>query len=795
MADKKEMISELTNTAWSLLDEYNQEFENFNLSLEDAQKMAAFKIEQMRYGKEYKDYFWIIDQHPTMIMHPYKHELISSDLINYRDPNGIKVFVEATKIVAEKGEGFIEYMWQWKDDSTKIVQKLSYVKAYEPWGWIIGTGIYLEDVKQEIKILKNNLLRISLIITLIIVSILLYVIHQSLIIQNKKRDAESKLLLSRQKYKALVDASTEGTLMIINQSIIFSNLKFSKLIKYEPPEILTLEFEDIFNTQWNKLIDSFEDPGKSISMETQIRCKDGTESEVILTISKINYAEDLGYIIVTKELSPQRLIERETEFLNDELQSSLLLMNQPIKPLIREVLKCSVDTSIQNSVLLMKKKERNILFVHRDNEIIGVINTSDLKNRVLAENLNLGRPVVEIMTSPVVTIPENALFYEAMLLYNRKNISHLATINQDGKITGVIGYIDSFEMQKNYISFLLKEIEAAEDIKQLNKLHTRNVILVNALLESGDKTQNITRIVSAVSDAILSRIILLVFEDLGEPPCEFAFMVMGSEGRMEQTLYTDQDNAIVIDNKGKPLNESESDYFLNLGKLVSSKLNEAGYSFCKGDVMASNPRWNQSIDVWKEYFTNWINNSDPQSILDANIFFDFRFVFGRKSLIDDLRSHINEVLVNKSIFFYHMALSVLKYKPPLSLFGNVIGNNHTENSIHIDIKKILLPIISFVRLYALKYQVDETNSLYRINQLSKQQVINKSINDELILAYNFLMHIRFRFQCISILENKSPDNRIDINKLTQFEVFTIKKIFATISELQTLLNFDYKSSI
>ncbi|MGD9327497.1 MAG: cache domain-containing protein, partial [Cyclobacteriaceae bacterium] len=149
MDKKKEMISELTNTAWSLLEEFDNETLNERITQEEAQKAVVAKIEQIRYGDENKDYFWIIDEHPTMIMHPYRPELIRKDLTDYQDPNGKKLFVEATKLVNQDGEGFIYYMWQWKDDSTRIVPKLSYVRGYKPWGWIIGTGIYLEDVNEE----------------------------------------------------------------------------------------------------------------------------------------------------------------------------------------------------------------------------------------------------------------------------------------------------------------------------------------------------------------------------------------------------------------------------------------------------------------------------------------------------------------------------------------------------------------------------------------------------------------------------------------------------------------------
>lgn len=795
MDKKKEMIRELTNTAWSLLEEYDHEAEKQNLSEEEAQKMAASKIEKIRYGKENKDYFWITDMHPTMIMHPYRSELKQTDLSDYADANGVKLFVKAVETVDTHGEGFIDYMWQWKDDSTRIVPKLSYVRGYKPWGWVVGTGIYLEDVKEEITVLKNRLLRISLLIALIIIIILSFVIRQSLNIENKRKDAEANLLLSRQKYKSLVEASTEGTLMIRNRAIIFSNIKFNKLLGYDSNEVLSLSFGDIFKIDWERVISSFDDPKKSVSLETQIKCKDQSEKDVILSVSKIKQAEDIGYIFITKEISRQKQIEKETEHLSEELQTSLLLMNQPIRPIIHDILKCSVDTCIRDAALLMTRKKRNVLFIHKENDIIGIINNSDLKKRVLATNLDAQKPVIEIMTSPVISIPDNALLYEAILIFKNKNISHLATKSENGEIEGVISYKNITGIQQNTLSYLIKEIEVAEDVEQLRKIYSKVPVLVNALIESGDKTQNITRIISSFSDAIVHRIIILAIEDLGKPPCEFAFMVMGSEGRMEQTLSTDQDNAIVFENQEADKLNVASDYFQKLGRQVCQNLNIVGYKLCDGDIMAQNPSWSQPLSGWKDYFSEWINTSDPQSILDASIFFDFRCVFGKDSLTDELRNHVNQSIDNKSVFFYHMAQSIVKFKPPLSLFGKIIDKNHSGDHINLDLKKILLPIVGFIRLYALDHKLLETNTLSRIKQLYLQKVIHKSMYDELVLSYNYLMHIRFKSQSESILNNKMPDNIIDITQLTHIEVSTIKKIFGEISNLQTKLNFDFTGTM
>jgi PAS domain S-box-containing protein len=636
-------------------------------------------------------------------------------------------------------------------------------------------------------------LRISLIITLLITTILSFVIRQSLNIENKRKDAEAKLLLSKQKYKSLVEASTEGTLMILNQSIIFSNAKLNKLIGYDATA--ARHFEDIFKLSLPQVISAIDDPKKSVSIETQIVCADKSEKEVVLSVSEIKYGADKGYIIVTKEITQRIQIEKQTEQLSQELQTSLLLMNQPIRHLVRDVLKCSADSTIQEAAAVMSAKNRNAIFIHKQGELIGIINHRDFLKRVIAANLDTNKSVLTIMTSPVISISENALLYEALLLLSDRDISHLGVKNKDGEIIGVVSKEDIAAMQQNSVSHLIREIEATQDIDHILKIHNRVPVLVNALIESGDNTHNITRIITSVSDTIAKRILTMAIESLGEPPCDFAFMVMGSEGRMEQTLSTDQDNAIVFEDVSEEKSKLAFEYFLKLGKKLSHDLNAVGYKFCDGEIMASNPKWTQPLSVWKDYFTEWITQSDPQSVLEASIFFDFRGVFGKTSLVTSLRQHVNNTVEGKSVFFYHLAQSIIKYKAPLSLFGKIIDKNHSSDQIKLDIKKVLLPIMSFSRLYSLFQQQDETNTLARIKQLYQLQVIPKSMYDELVLSYNYLMQIRFRSQARSILVNKSPDNIIDINKLTHIEVSTIKKIFGEISNLQTKLNFDFKGTM
>ena len=200
MEDKREMIRELTNSAWSLLEEqYTNEKEGL-LTKPEAQKRALHEIQSLRYGKERKDYFWITDTTPVMVMHPYRDDLIGKNLLEYTDKYEKKLFQEIVGTAQKHGEGFVSYHWQWKDDQTRIVPKVSYVKSFAPWNWIIGTGIYLDDVEEEIGAMSSTITKISFFITLLIALMLFYITLESLNIEKKRAQTEKDLKESEKKY-------------------------------------------------------------------------------------------------------------------------------------------------------------------------------------------------------------------------------------------------------------------------------------------------------------------------------------------------------------------------------------------------------------------------------------------------------------------------------------------------------------------------------------------------------------------------------------------------------------------
>jgi signal-transduction protein with cAMP-binding, CBS, and nucleotidyltransferase domain len=393
------------------------------------------------------------------------------------------------------------------------------------------------------------------------------------------------------------------------------------------------------------------------------------------------------------------------------------------------------------------------------------------------------------MTSPITKLSENALLYEGLLLMKKHRISHIALPGKDRKIGLVVGYEDILRMHQNMVGFLISEIETAEEVRQITRIYLRLPVLVKALIESGSNTSNITRIITSVGDAIHKRLIELALEEMGPAPRGFAFMIMGSQARGEQTLATDQDNAIVIDNAPGKLNKEEQTYFLELGRKLNNDLSTVGYRKCPGEIMAGNPKWNQDLNTWQSYFSDWIRNSNPKDILDVAIFFDFRSIYGDVSLINKLRDHVDKTTESKSVFFYHMAQSVIKMKPPANLPGNLKADSHSDTLL--DIKRILLPVTSFIRLYSIREKLTATNSMERSEQLHEKKVINSSTLDELIQPFNYLTYLRIKNQAFSIARNEVPENTIRLQQLTKIEAITLKKLFTDISGLQTRLGGEF----
>jgi PAS domain S-box-containing protein len=782
MDRKKEMIKELTNSAWSVIDEYYQEIERESLSEESAKEMAVARIQFIRYGDENKDYFWITNMVPEMIMHPYRTDLNGKNVSDYTDPQGTRLFAEAVETVKKSGDGYIDYWWQWKDDSTRIVPKLSYVKAYEPWGWIVGTGIYLEDVKEEMRAIRGRLVRITILFVFLITVTIFYITRQSLIIERSRIDAEEKLKHSKLKYKMLVESSAESTMMWLDGRLIYFNQPILNQTEYTEEELLQKGIDELFVVQNGSIADITKTSEQTRNIEAMLLTKTGKKMGVVLTISNIEINNKHGFILIIKELTRKLIRDKSVTTLQDDVKTSLLLMNSPVKMFVREAGNIDMGLSLHEAADIMNRKQTELLFVTKNRkEIVGVLHKDVFIAEALKQNQSQDTKVLSVMKSPVLHVKENCLLFEALLLMDKQHTDYLAVHDARAKTTGFLLRKDLLAAQQNESYLLIKKIETAELVDQLRELYDKLPAILMLLMDGNANYRNIRQISTAVSDAITKRVIELAIEKAGSPPVEFAFISLGSEGREEQTLKTDQDNAIVF--QGKSTKEVQ-EYFGELAENINKWLNDIGYDFCKGEVMASNPKWRQPVSKWKAYFRDWVENSDPENILDTCIFFDMRFIYGDKSLVDELTDEIKKSTESKAVFFNNLAQSVQRTK----------ALSFSEKQESLDLKKAMLPVVGFARVYALKYKIKETNTVERLKGIMFTDKLNKTFIQEIINAYEYLLFLRFRFQTQKILSNENPDNLLPVEELTNMEKTSVKAALSEIAELYTQLGFDFEGA-
>ncbi len=912
---KSEMIRELTNSACSILQEYHQDVLAGRMGKAEAQKAAAERLQFLRYGKEGKDYFWITDLQPRMVMHPYRTDLNGQDLTNYVDPKGTRVFVEFARLAQEKHEGYLEYVWQWKDDATRVSPKQSYVRLFEPWGWVVGTGLYLEDVHAEISALTSRVIHVSLALALVIALLLLFVAQQSFRIERKRLLAEEALRESHEKYRTLVEASKEGTLMILEGRCVFANQTFLNLMGYSEEEWALVELDEAFSLRegtMSRWAQAMQDPASVLhSVEAHLRIRDGQDVEALITPERIVLGDRDGVILIVRDLSVQKEVQaaldesqsrfrsvaenlkvgvfralmdrrltiveanaaaerllgvpagdgglreclgagEDLESLRDELlgrgevrermvrlsdgtlvsltatlvrdeasepkfcdaiaedatartreaverdsliadlQTALLFLGEPVKRFMREPLATGFQTSVAQAAVLMNRDDVGALLVQAPTgEPIGLVTDHDLRQRVVARSLDPARPVFEIMSSPLLSVTPTAQGHEALELMREKGVQHLVVKDESGSVVGLVRGQDLLQVDHYPLVFLSRSIKEASRPEAVTEHRRRLPVLVKSLIDSGAKPIHICRAISAVSDIVTEKLVAFAEAELGSAPVPYAFLAMGSQGREEQTLFSDQDTAILFDLPPGIRFEDVQAHLLQVGDRVSGWLEAAGYPICKGGMMARNPRWCQPLSQWKRYFSGWIGLAEPQNLMEFNTFFDFRCIHGDAGLTSALRAHIRSELASNEPFFGYMAQDALQYKPPLGFFGKIVTDTDIHGHKTFNAKDAMASIVNFARLYALRHGVVETSTFHRLRRLQELGVLTSTGYEDLSQAHDFLMALRLRHQAERLSAGFQADNDIELKSLTSIEENLLKQVFAQITTLQKKINYDF----
>jgi CBS domain-containing protein len=389
----------------------------------------------------------------------------------------------------------------------------------------------------------------------------------------------------------------------------------------------------------------------------------------------------------------------------------------------REPVLVGDDISIREAAQRMSHEDVSSILVVKDGKLCGIVTDKDLRNRVLVSGLDSNQPIREVMTASPRAIEANTDVDEALLIMMRQNYHHLPVLDNDYPL-GLVTAGDILRAQSEHPLRLVRDIHKKNNIKELLVLSQRLPSLFERMVNLGRGVGQIGRMVTHITDAFTVRLIELAEKKLGPAPMEYAWVVFGSQAREEQTAKTDQDNGIILD---RDPDEAEASYFSELSELVCDGLDELGYVYCPGEVMALNVKWRVSLPVWKKYFDRWIDVPDPKSVMHSSIFFDIRCVHGKKVLVDKLQSHAAKRAKKDRIFRRFMAANALKHRPPLGFFRRFVQEDDGSHSEGLNLKhRGIVPITDLVRIRALEAGIHEANTFRRIDRVREMGIMNDS---------------------------------------------------------------------
>jgi CBS domain-containing protein len=447
----------------------------------------------------------------------------------------------------------------------------------------------------------------------------------------------------------------------------------------------------------------------------------------------------------------------------------------------KELVTITRDSTIQQAALLMSEKRLSSLVVMDKEKLSGILTDRDLRNRVLAKGLTGDLLVEQVMTSEPTIIEPNALIFEAMLKMSESNIHHLPIVS-NGRPIGIITSTDLMRSQSSQPLLLIGQIDRQNNLEELVQVSKKIPDLLQNLISSDAKAVEIGRILTSVTDALTRRLITLKQEQLGPAPMSFCWLAFGSQGRQDQMAGSDQDNALILE---RECNENEKDYFKMLSEYVCSALNDCGFPFCQGNIMAQNPKWQLTLQQWQQQFLSWVKTPHPRALLNATIFFDMRGIAGDKELLNQLQSNVLKNTKDNDIFLAALAQNALQSTAPLGFFRSLVVERDGSEVKGINLKHRGNALINdIVRVYSLAAGIAEVNTCKRIESLMTKGKIDKEIAMNLLDSWEFIAHKRLVNQGLQF-NNKQPiSNYILPEHFSSLIRHQLKDAFKVIHEAQ-----------
>lgn len=470
----------------------------------------------------------------------------------------------------------------------------------------------------------------------------------------------------------------------------------------------------------------------------------------------------------------------------------LNLLSAPIRTLVkREPVTLLPSASIRAAAELMRAQGVSSVLLVEQGRLTGLVTDRDLRNRVVADGLALDRPVADIATLAPLALDASSPAFEALLLMARHNIHHLPVLDGQ-RLAGMVTATDLAEQHSTSAVYLAGDIYQQTTVQGLARISTRIKRLQQHLASAGASACSTGHIITAITDALTTRLIYLAEAQFGPAPIDYVWVAAGSQARSEQTAKSDQDNCMILDDS---YDEAlHGDYFRAFSRFVCDGLDACGYIHCPGEMMAMTDTWRQPRQRWVQYFSQWVNTPEPKALMLTCVFFDQRAIHGKAELLDTLRREVLERTRGNSLFLAYMVSNALKHRPPLGLFGNLSLIRGGDNARTIDLKHSgIVPIVDLARIYALAGGAPAVNTYDRLEQVAQSGEVSEQGARDLRDALEFLGTLRIAHQARQIGRGQAPDNFLALEELSNFERSHLKDAFLVVQTLQGVLGQRYQS--
>ena len=501
---------------------------------------------------------------------------------------------------------------------------------------------------------------------------------------------------------------------------------------------------------------------------------------------------------VTNTRNPYATEHNEALFANDKNLNNDITSFTEVQSAeySKDPVTCSPNTIIKDAAQIMTQKRVGSIIITESDKPLGIITDKDLRTKIATGLFSINDTVTQIMSSPVITYPEHITVAEAQIAMLQHRITHLC-ITEDGTpetvLKGILSEHDIIVIRGNNPSVLVKEIKRAQNAETLKYIRSKAQNLLQRYLEQGIPIAFISKIISAINDTITKRVIAISISEMNEaPPTAFGWMALGSQGRKEQLLLTDQDNALVFEDVEETHYNYTKQYFLDLSKRINDKLNTVGFEYCPAEMMASNPKWCLSVSEWKQQFNSWITQPDQDKIMLCTIFFDFDLIYGDKALIHKMSESIFEAIDSYEIFLNFLGLNALKNPPPLSFFRQFVVEHSGEHKNEFDLKaRAMMPLVDAARVLILSKNITDCNStVLRYEKMAEIEPQNK----ELYLSCANAFKILLRFRTVDGLKDKDSGRFLDLKTLNKADRLKLKSCFKPIKDVQELISTRFRLS-